>query len=149
MGDNRNGSVYNRFDLLCHFKAAFQLDRLGSALFYQAARINNRVIHRSLVRHKRHVRHNQSVFRSSGDRFCVVNHILHGDRQGIFISQAHHSHGITYQNRVNPRLIHKLGKGIIVCRQHGNLLFFLFGFFKGSCCIFHWSFSSSNVSKFE
>ena len=85
MGTNRDGSVYDGFDLRADFFAAFQLDCLCTAFFHQASGIDNRVIDGSLVRHKRHVGDEQCIFDAAGNRCAVMDHVLHGDGERVFV----------------------------------------------------------------
>ena len=86
MGTNRDGSVYDGFDLRADFFSAFQLNCLCTAFFHQASGIDHCIIDRSLIGHKRHVCDQQSVFDAAGNRCAVMDHILHRYGERVFVS---------------------------------------------------------------
>ena len=79
-----------------------------------------------MVSHERHIAHNQGVFSAADDGFGMVNHDIHGYRQGIFIAQDYHPQTITDQNDGNITAIDNFCGGVIVSGEHGNFLAVLF-----------------------
>ncbi len=53
-------------------------------------------------------------------RPAVVQHILHGDRQGVGIAQHHHTQRIAHQDDIDSRLVDGQGGRIIVGGEHGD-----------------------------
>jgi len=60
----------------------------------------------------------------------VVEHLRHGNGQGIFIAQHHHAEGVADQNHVNASLIQQPRAGIVVGGQTSDEFLTLFLFEK-------------------
>ena len=60
----------------------------------------------------------------------MVQHLLHGNGQGIFIAQHHHGERVSHQDHVDSSLIQKARAGIVVGGQTSDEFFALFLFEK-------------------
>ena len=110
--------------------ARLQLDGLGTSFLEETAGILHGVVHRRLIGQKRQVADHHGLFRPPCDRLAVMEHIFHGDRQGIFIPQHDHAQRIAHEQRVDSRFVKQLRRGIIVGGEHGEFLLVLFGFLE-------------------
>ncbi len=63
-------------------RSTFELDRIGTYFFHDAAGVFNGLLRTDLVRHERHVHDHQSSLHSASDQFAVIDHLIegHGER---------------------------------------------------------------------
>ena len=99
---------------------AFELDGVHAGFLEETPGVFDGLAGGDLVGHKRHVTDQQGVFGAAGDSFTVVEHIVHGDGQGAFITQHDHAEGITHQDHVHAHLVHDQGGGIVVGGEHAD-----------------------------
>ena len=122
----RDICCYDGFDLWAHSCAAFQFYTVCMSFFHQTSCIHNCIIDRCLIRHKRHICQNKSIFCPSADRCCVGDHIFHRNRQCILIAKHGIAKGIPDQQDLNAGFIHEFSHGIIIAGEHCDLLTIIF-----------------------
>ena len=105
-----------------HPGPAFDLHHFRSALLDHPAGVPPRLLDALLVRHERHVDHNQSSFCRPHDGFCMVDHLIDGHGKGIRIAEHYVAQGIAHEDNVDTCLINDSAKDEVVRRQHGDLL---------------------------
>ena len=70
--------------------------------------------------------------------FCMIYHLVHSHRQGVFESLHDHAQGITHEYRIDPGFIDYLCKGIVISGEHCDLSAFGFLLQKVlNCCLRH------------
>src|SRR3990172_10328426 len=57
---------------------------------------------------------------------AMVEHVLHGDGQGVGVAKNYHTQGITDQNSVDAGTVHRQGGGIVIGCKHSYRLTVLF-----------------------
>ena len=143
MCHNGDRCLCDCFNLGTNRRAALQLDSLTSALLHQSACIHNGIINGGLVAHKGHIADHECIFCTSGNSGGVVNHILHGNGDGILIAEHNHAQRVANQNGIYATFIHQLCCGIIISGQHSDFVSVQFLLLQGSYCVFHCSNSFS------
>ena len=63
-------------------------------------------------------------------RARVVQHLLHGDGQGVFVAQHHHAQRVADQDHVNAGFVHQPRAGVVVGGEAGDEFLALFLFEK-------------------
>ena len=118
-------------DSLQPLAPAFQLDGVHAGFLQETPGIPHGFDRRGLVGHKGHVANQQGVLRPASHSFAVVQHILHGDRQGVGVAQDHHAERIAYQDGIDAGLVDRQSGGIIIGRQHADDLAVLLALAQG------------------
>ena len=121
MRHHRNPRMAQRRNLRAHRRAAFQLHRLASGFLQRPAGVLQRLRHRNLIRHERHIEHHQALLAAPHHALRRRNQVIHGHRQRGIVSQHGISVRIPHQNSIH-RSVHQPSGGVIVAGQHGNLL---------------------------
>ncbi len=121
MAEHRYAGAVNRRNGLSHILTAFQLDRIGNAVFVENTRIGHRLLDGDIIGHEGHIGYNMCSLHSPGYRFGVGQHLLHGDRYGIPVTQLDHAKRVPDQNHIDPRLIHDHTLGVGVGGDHRDL----------------------------
>ena len=137
MRHHRDRCCGNGTDMFCKFSSPFQFHGVCPAFLHQPSCIADSVINGRLIRHKRHICNYHGIFYTSCNRPCMMNHILHSHRQGIFISKHHHAQRISYQNHINSCLVYQLRHRIIISSEHGNFFSPLLCLLNCNNCILH------------
>lgn len=102
VADNGDTGARELFDSL--FPGAFELYGIGSRLDQRDA-IGNRLFGARLEGAKRHIGgEERSPAASSGGGY-VMEHLLHGNREGVLIAEGDVANGITNEDEVNSRLV--------------------------------------------
>ena len=60
---------------------------------------------RDLIGEVRHITHKKGSISSSPNCFGMSNHIIHGNRNGCFMTECGHPQGISYKDDVDSRLV--------------------------------------------
>ncbi len=107
----------------------FELDRVHPSFLEKAPGVAHRLGGRHLIGKKGHVADQVGEARSAGHRLAVMEHVLHGDRKGVFVPQHDHGERIAHQDRIDARPIQDQGRRIVVGGQHGDR--FAAGFLVG------------------
>ena len=91
MSHNRDTAIDDPFDFFFDHHTAFQLHCLYSGFLNKAGGVPQGIFHGNMVSHERHIAHDQGVRGAADNGFTVVNHYIHGHRQGVFIPQYYHA----------------------------------------------------------
>ena len=87
MTHNRYFRLHQRFDQVYPlFRGTLDFDSSGSGFFDETGGINDCLFLGQMKRKIGHVPHNKASFRSSGNRFGVMDHLIHCDRYGVLIA---------------------------------------------------------------
>ena len=119
---NRNARVDDGLDLRGDRGAALELDRLRMSLLDQPAGVGQGVVLRGLVGEKGHVGDQKRVGERPAHGGGVVNHVLHGHRQGVGVAEHGHSQRVAHQDGVDAGLLDQARHGVIVGGHHRDLL---------------------------
>jgi hypothetical protein len=84
-----------------HLSSALQLDGAHAALLDQAAGIPDGLGQVDLIAQKRHITNDHRVLNPSRHTPAVIQHLVHGDREGGIPALHRHAEGIPDQNRVD------------------------------------------------
>ena len=60
------------------------------------------------------------MLRAPHHRLGMMDHLIHGDRKGVLITQDGHGQRVSHKNDVDPCPVLQQGHGIIIGRQHGD-----------------------------
>src|ERR1039458_8757176 len=131
VADHGNLRLDHAFDQAGALLAALDLHRLGARLLDKASSVTQSVALCDMDRSERHVGHQKCPFDAAPYRTRVVQHLLHSNRQGIFIAQHHHAERVADQDHVNAGLIHQPRAGIVVGGQTSDDFLTLLFFEKG------------------
>ena len=99
-------------------------DRLGPRFFQEPSGIPHRICFMGLIRQERHVTHDHGGLCSAAYHFRVIDHLVHRYRQRVRTTLHHVAKRVAHEDHVDPCLVHDLGRGEIVGREHGDLLAF-------------------------
>ena len=108
-------------DGLGHVNAALELHALGAAFLDHAAGIGDGVCDRDLVGEKRHVADEQSALAAARDHARVVDHLVHGDAEGVVVALHHHAERVTDQQQIRAGTIGDAREREVVRGQHREL----------------------------
>jgi len=99
---------------------ALQLDGVHQAFLQEAPGVAHGFLGVDLVAHEGHIADQEGVFRPARHRPAVVDHVCHGDLQGVLVAQHHHAQRVAHQDGVDTHLVERRGGGVVVRRQHGD-----------------------------
>src|SRR5712691_7346028 len=99
---------------------AFELDGVHSAFLDEAARGGDRLFDRRVIRHERHVAHEQRLMRATCDRFGVVEHLVHSDRQSGRVAEHDHAQAVADEKDGDAGLVEDLRAQVVVRGEHGK-----------------------------
>ena len=134
MCHHRDTCLYDGLDTIGILYATLQFHGLTVGFLHNTSRIAHGIFHRSLIRHKRHINHHESLLGASAYGLTMMNHIIDGNSKCVFVTQHDIPQRIAYENHVNTRLIHDTGSVVIVSRQHAHgLLSFTIQQIKNGC----------------
>ncbi len=109
----------NRLGLI---DTSFQLHGLAASFLENAARAFHRLVHAQVIGRKRHVDHNQRPLDRSADDLGVIDHFVQRHRQRRLVPLHDHRNRIADQHGFDSSGVDQPGRGIVVGRQHGDLL---------------------------
>jgi len=109
-----------------HSASAFEFDCLGAPFLNHSSAVAAGFINTSLIRHEGHIGNHQRLRSGSPDRFYMVDHLVHGNRQGCVMTGNHDAGRISHQDNVDAAAINQPRKGKVVSRQYGDALSVLF-----------------------
>jgi hypothetical protein len=110
----------SRLDCRQRFAASFELDRIHAGFLKEASGIANRFGGGNLVGHERHVTDQMRAARASGHGLAVVNHVFHGHRKGVLVTQHHHAQRIADQDGIHAGAIERQRGRVVVGGDHGD-----------------------------
>ena len=79
----------------------FDLDRRGAPLLDEAQGVRDRLIGTEMERAVRHVGDQQRALEPSAHRLHVMEHLVHGDRQGVGVAEHDHGERVADQHHVD------------------------------------------------
>ena len=109
----------------CLLHPTFQLDHLGPTRFHQFPGIVVR-LRPGFITSIRHIDNDQRALTGPADYSGVVNHVFHGNGQGISFTMQDHAQRITHQGDFNAGCIQYSGKTCVIRGQADNFLTRLF-----------------------
>ena len=119
---DRNARLRDAMHRLGDPNAALQLHRLRAGFLQEASSILQRLLNAEVVGEERHVGGDQRALGAAHHRRRVVQHHLHRHRDGGAVAQHHLPQAVADEDDRHARLLHQLGGGVVVGRQHGEPL---------------------------
>ena len=92
-----------------------------TGFFHQPTGILEGLLRADLETHEGHIGHEQAAAHAPGHQTGVIDHLLHGDGQGVLLPLNHHAERIAHENGVHSRLVDEMGEGVIVGGQERQL----------------------------
>ena len=83
-----------------------------------------------VIRGEGHVGHQEGALHPAAHGAGVVQHLLHGDRQGVLVAQHDHAERVAHQHHVDAGLVDQARAGVVVGCEAGNEFVTLFLFLK-------------------
>ena len=120
MAGNRDLGVDNVADQVGALLAAFNLDDLGAAFFDEASGVEQRIFWIHLIRTVGHVGDEKSVLHAAADGFHMVQHLVHGDGERVFVSKHGLGQRIADQDHLDASFIDQARRRVVVGCQAGN-----------------------------
>ena len=114
MTHDRNARSHDDADRICPFAPAFEFDRVHAAVLQKTPRIADGIFHRNLIRHERHIAHQQRRLCPASHGAGVMEHFIHGNGQGVFVAENNHPERISDEDGIDARLVHCQRSGIVV-----------------------------------
>src|SRR5262249_21786391 len=99
-----------------------ELDRLRACLFQDPPGVPQRLFRADLIGEERHIHQRQRPPCAPAHRLRMVEHRLHGDRNGIPVAQDGCTDGVTHKDNINPGVIEQPCRGVVVTGDHHDLL---------------------------
>ena len=124
MAHHRNFRFHQLRDQFHAPLAAFDLHRLGARFLHEPHRVAHRLAFVAVKAAVGHVRHQQRPAHSAPHRARVVQHLLHRERQRIFVAEHDHAQRIAHQHHVHARFVDEARRRIVVGRQANDLSLF-------------------------
>ena len=104
--------------------AALHLDGLDAGLLQESAGVVNCVLRRCVVSHERHITDDQRVGSAANDGAGVADHVVHRHAQRVGVAKHGHAQAVTDEEQGNTGAVQPAGGGVVVGRQHGEILAF-------------------------
>ena len=133
VGHHRDVDVRDRLDDMLHVRPPLELHSLGPSLLDEPARVSPGLLEARLVAHEGHVPHHQGALGAAGHALGVVDHLVHGDGQGVFVPGHDVGCRIPHQDHVHPCLVHDRCCGKIIGGQHREFFLFSFHLLQRNC----------------
>ena len=89
-----------------------------------ALRIDSRCA--DVIRGERHVGDQEGALHAAAHGARVMQHLLHGDGQSVFVAQHDHAQRIADQHHVDAGFVDQPRAGIVICGETGNEFVTLF-----------------------
>lgn len=70
--------------------AALDFHRINTGLFHQPTSVSDHIRDSGLIGHRRYIARPQNCAWCLSDRFAVINHLIHGYRQGVGVAEDTH-----------------------------------------------------------
>ena len=118
MTNDRNlssGESLNQFDT-----RAFDLDGFGASFFYEADGIGKAFGDGAVVAAKWHVCYYKSSADGATHSARVVQHLVYGDGEGVFVAQHDHGEGVANEDEVDAGFVDKARCRVVVCGERGD-----------------------------
>ena len=74
------------------------------------------------VAHERHVAHQQGAFVAALDATHVIDHVVHGDRQGAVVPLQHHAERVAHEQHFDAGAGRHAGEAGVIGRQADEFL---------------------------
>jgi hypothetical protein len=99
---------------------AFDLDGFGAGFFYKTHGVGQAFGDGAVIAAKRHVGHHQGAANGAADGAGVVEHFIHGDGQGVFVTEDDHGQRVANQKQVDASFVGKARGGVVVRGERGD-----------------------------
>ncbi len=83
---HRDTGFDDRFDRWKPLLTPFKFNSVHSTLLQESTGVTHRFIHGGLVGHERHIADHKRVFSAASHRFAVMDHVIHGHREGGLVA---------------------------------------------------------------
>jgi peptidoglycan/xylan/chitin deacetylase (PgdA/CDA1 family) len=118
MADNGNFSFSEGADQID--ARTLDFDRLGAGLLDEADGVDEAFGHRAVIAAEGHVGHKEGAANGAADGASVVQHLVHGDGEGVFVAQDHHGQRVAYQDEVDAGFVGEARGGVVVGGESGD-----------------------------
>ena len=78
-----------------------------------------------MVGHERHITNQKGLSGASRHGFGVVDHLVHGYREGGRVTEHHHSQAVADQEDRDTRFVENLRAEVVVGREHRETTAFI------------------------
>ncbi len=136
MSHDQHAAVANGPDDLSHAHAPFQLDTIHPGFLVEADGASAGLFNSDLVRAEGHVADNKGVGCTPANGLCMIDALVHGDRDCSRIAVDCHSEAVADQDHVHARFLSQLGCDEIIRGDPNRSLAFLFHVLKIKSCEF-------------
>jgi hypothetical protein len=119
---HRDAGLGHAPDRLGHGLAAFQLDRLDVALLEQAGAAAQGLFGVGLVAAEGQIPHQVRALAAARDGAAVVDDVVEGDGDGVFVALNHHAQAVPHQHGVDLGGFDEAGEGGVVAGDHDDAL---------------------------
>ncbi len=116
VGHHRNLCIREPFDQLQAARSAFDFHCFGAGFLQEARGIRHPFSRVYLVGAEGHVGDHHRPLDRAPYGAGVMDHLVHGDWEGVVIAQDHHGQRVSDQDHVDAGLVHHPCGGIVVCR---------------------------------
>jgi hypothetical protein len=103
MAHDRNLGVSEGADQLD--ARAFNLDCFGSGFLHETDGVGQSLGYGTVIAAEGHVGDHQRAAHGAANGAGVMQHLVHGDGQGVVVAQNHHGQRIAHQQQVDAGLI--------------------------------------------
>ena len=86
---------------------ALNLDCFGAGFLHEPHGVGHPVSNRPVIAAERHVGHHQRAMHGAAYGARVVQHLVHGDGQRVFVAEHDHGQRVADKNQIDPSLVHQ------------------------------------------
>ena len=120
MCHHRDTCLRDRLDTVGIFHTTLKFHGLTVGLLHDASCITDGILHRCLIRHKGHVDDHESLFGSTAYSLSMMNHVVNGDCECVFVTQHDIAKRIAHEYHVNTCLVDRTGSVKVISRKHAH-----------------------------
>ena len=117
MGHHRNLCIGEPFDQVHAARATLDFHCFGASFLQEARGIRDPFSRVHLVGAVGHVGNHHRPLDRPADGAGVMDHLVHGDGEGVVIAQHHHGQRVPDQDHIDAGFVHQPCGGIVVRRQ--------------------------------
>ena len=130
MSHNRNTGTEDTFHRTYNFFTTLQFQSVCMTLFHNTDSRSKTFHLITLVRSKRHIYYHHSTFHTTNYGFCMIYHLVEGNRKRSHITCHHITGRIAYQDYIHACTVYNLCHSIVIRRQHRYLFASLLHLYK-------------------
>ena len=118
MADDGNLACDQRAD---QFDArAFDLDGFSAGFFDKADGVGDALGDRAVIAAEGHVGHHQRATHGAAHGARVVQHLVHGDGERVFVAEDHHGQRVADKDEIDAGLVDQPRGGVVVGGERGD-----------------------------